>query len=81
MVFITAGMGGGTGTGAAPCRRAHRRQLGALTVAVGQPAVRFRGPPRGRQALDGLDELRSEVDTLIVIPNQRLLTSSARTRR
>jgi cell division protein FtsZ len=73
MVFITAGMGGGTGTGAAPVVARIARQLGALTVAVVSRPFDFEGRRRGRQALDGLNELRSEVDTLIVIPNQRLL--------
>jgi cell division protein FtsZ len=73
MVFITAGMGGGTGTGAAPVVAKVARQLGALTVAVVSRPFEFEGRRRGRQAEDGLNELRSEVDTLIVIPNQRLL--------
>jgi cell division protein FtsZ len=73
MVFITAGMGGGTGTGAAPVVARVARQLGALTVAVVSRPFDFEGRRRGRQALDGLAELRAEVDTLIVIPNQRLL--------
>ncbi len=73
MVFITAGMGGGTGTGAAPVVARIARQLGALTVAVVSRPFDFEGRRRGRQAIDGLAELRAEVDTLIVIPNQRLL--------
>ena len=73
MVFITAGMGGGTGTGAAPVVARVARQLGALTVAVVSRPFDFEGRRRGRQALDGLAELRAVVDTLIVIPNQRLL--------
>ncbi len=73
MVFITAGMGGGTGTGAAPVVARVARQLGALTVAVVSRPFDFEGRRRGRQAIDGLNELRAEVDTLIVIPNQRLL--------
>jgi len=73
MVFITAGMGGGTGTGAAPVVARVARQMGALTVAVVSRPFDFEGRRRGRQAIDGLAELRAEVDTLIVIPNQRLL--------
>ena len=73
MVFITAGMGGGTGTGAAPVVAKVARQMGALTVAVVSRPFDFEGRKRGRQAIDGLAELRAEVDTLIVIPNQRLL--------
>jgi len=73
MVFITAGMGGGTGTGAAPVVARVARQMGALTVAVVSRPFTFEGRRRGRQAEDGLSELRAEVDTLIVIPNERLL--------
>ena len=73
MVFITAGMGGGTGTGAAPVVARVARQIGALTVAVVSRPFDFEGRRRGRQAIDGLAELRAEVDTLIIIPNQRLL--------
>ena len=73
MVFITAGMGGGTGTGAAPVVARVARQMGALTVAVVSRPFMFEGRRRGRQADDGLNELRAEVDTLIVIPNERLL--------
>ena len=73
MVFITAGMGGGTGTGAAPVVARMARQTGALTVAVVTKPFSFEGRRRQRQAEEGLAELRSEVDTLIVIPNERLL--------
>ena len=73
MVFITAGMGGGTGTGAAPVVARRARQTGALTVAVVTKPFSFEGRRRQRQAEEGLAELRSEVDTLIVIPNERLL--------
>ena len=73
MVFITAGMGGGTGTGAAPVVARAAREQGALTVAVVSRPFSFEGRRRGRQAEDGLNELRAEVDTLIVIPNERLL--------
>ena len=73
MVFITAGMGGGTGTGAAPVVARMARQSGALTVAVVTKPFAFEGRRRQRQAEEGLAELRNEVDTLIVIPNERLL--------
>jgi len=73
MVFITAGMGGGTGTGGAPVVAALARQTGALTVAVVTKPFSFEGRRRMRQAEEGLAELRAEVDTLIVIPNERLL--------
>ena len=78
MVFITAGMGGGTGTGAAPVVARLARQTGALTVAVVSKPFSFEGRRRQRQAEEGMDELRSEVDTLIVIPNERLLSVVAR---
>ncbi len=74
MVFITAGMGGGTGTGAAPVVARLAKQHGALTVAVVTRPFGFEGRRRTRQADDGLAELRAEVDTLIVIPNERLLS-------
>jgi len=73
MVFITAGMGGGTGTGAAPVVARLAKQSGALTVAVVTRPFTFEGRRRLRQADDGLAELRAEVDTLIIIPNERLL--------
>ncbi len=74
MVFITAGMGGGTGTGAAPVVARLAKQTGALTVAVVTKPFAFEGRRRLRQADDGLGELRAEVDTLITIPNERLLS-------
>jgi cell division protein FtsZ len=74
MVFITAGMGGGTGTGGAPVVARLAKQTGALTVAVVTKPFAFEGRRRLRQADDGLAELRAEVDTLIIIPNERLLT-------
>jgi len=74
MVFVTAGMGGGTGTGAAPVVARLARQTGALTVAVVTKPFPFEGRRRQRQAEEGLSELRAEVDTLIVIPNERLLS-------
>jgi cell division protein FtsZ len=73
MVFITAGMGGGTGTGAAPVVARMAKRSGALTVAVVTKPFPFEGRRRLRQADEGLAELRAEVDTLIVIPNERLL--------
>ena len=73
LVFITAGMGGGTGTGAAPIVADLARQAGALTVAIVTKPFRFEGKKRVDRADDGLDELRSKVDTLITIPNERLL--------
>jgi len=78
MVFITAGMGGGTGTGAAPVVARLARQTGALTVAVVSKPFSFEGRRRQRQADEGMEELRAEVDTLIVIPNERLLSVVAR---
>jgi cell division protein FtsZ len=75
MVFITAGLGGGTGTGAAPIiARIARQEVGALTVAVVTKPFLFEGKKRMRQAEEGIQELRREVDTLIIIPNQKLLT-------
>ncbi len=73
MVFVTAGMGGGTGTGAAPVAAAAARAAGALTVAIVTKPFLFEGDVRRRQAEAGIAALREEVDTLIVIPNQRLL--------
>ena len=73
MVFITAGMGGGTGTGGGPVVARLARQTGALTVAVVTKPFTFEGRRRMRQAEEGLAELRAEVDTLIIIPNERLL--------
>ena len=73
MVFVTAGMGGGTGTGAAPVVARVARELGALTVAIVTKPFLFEGSVRLRQAEDGIEELREAVDTLIVIPNERLL--------
>jgi cell division protein FtsZ len=73
MVFVTAGMGGGTGTGAAPVIASIARSLGALTVAVVTKPFIFEGNRRRRQAESGIAALRECVDALIVIPNQRLL--------
>lgn len=72
MVFVTCGMGGGTGTGAAPVVADIAQNLGALTVGIVTKPFSFEGPKRSRQAVDGLAELRKHVDTLIVIPNDRL---------
>ncbi len=74
MVFITAGAGGGTGTGAAPIIARISRELGALTVAIVTKPFGFEGSRRGEQAEQGVDALAQEVDTLIVVPNNRLLT-------
>jgi len=73
LVFITAGMGGGTGTGAAPVVAEIAKQSDALTVAIVTKPFRFEGAQRIKRADNGLDELRSKVDTLITIPNERLL--------
>lgn len=73
MVFITAGMGGGTGTGSAPVVARIAREMGALTVGVVTTPFEFEGKVRMRQAEEGLAKLREQVDSLIVIPNQRLL--------
>jgi cell division protein FtsZ len=73
MVFIAAGMGGGTGTGASPIVAQIARELGILTVAIVTKPFTFEGRRRMRQAEDGLEALRGAVDTLIIIPNQRLL--------
>jgi cell division protein FtsZ len=73
MVFITAGMGGGTGTGAAPLIAEVARETGALTVGVVTRPFSFEGKKRQLQAEQGIKELKEKVDTLIVIPNDRLL--------
>jgi cell division protein FtsZ len=73
MVFVTAGEGGGTGTGGAPVVASIARKLGALTIGVVTRPFTFEGKRRGGQAEDGIAELRTECDTLIVIPNDRLL--------
>jgi len=78
MVFITAGEGGGTGTGAAPIVAKVAKDLGALTVGVVTRPFAFEGKRRSAQAEEGIENLRSEVDTLIVIPNDRLLSISDR---
>ncbi len=76
MVFVTAGMGGGTGTGAAPIVAKIARELGALTIGVVTRPFLFEGKKRMRNADGGIAELRENVDTLIVIPNQKLLSVS-----
>jgi cell division protein FtsZ len=73
MVFVTAGEGGGTGTGGAPVVASIARKLGALTIGVVTRPFSFEGKRRAKQADDGITELRNECDTLIVIPNDRLL--------
>jgi len=78
MVFITAGMGGGTGTGGAPVIASTAKQLGALTVGVVTKPFLFEGKRRMRQAEEGIKELKKSVDTLITIPNQRLLSVAGR---
>ena len=79
MIFITAGMGGGTGTGGAPVIARIAREVGALTVGVVTKPFIFEGKKRMRQAEEGIQELKNSVDTLIVIPNQRLLSIAAKT--
>jgi cell division protein FtsZ len=73
MVFVAAGAGGGTGTGAAPVIARLAREVGALTVGIVTKPFSFEGSKRGNQAKTGIDELAAEVDTLIVVPNDRLL--------
>jgi cell division protein FtsZ len=75
MVFVTAGLGGGTGTGGAPIVSSLAAELGALTVAVVTTPFHFEGRRRRQQAERGLDELRDSADTVITIPNERLLTT------
>jgi cell division protein FtsZ len=79
MVFVTAGEGGGTGTGGAPVVASVARSLGALTIGVVTRPFSFEGRRRAQQAEDGIAALRAEVDTLIIIPNDRLLSISDRT--
>jgi len=74
MVFITAGMGGGTGTGAAPVVAQISKELGALTVAVVTKPFNFEGKARMKKAITGIENLKKVVDTLITIPNDRLLS-------
>ena len=79
MVFVTTGLGGGTGTGAAPVIASLASELGALTIAVVTKPFRFEGKKRAIQAERGLEELRNSVDTVITIPNERLLATIGRT--
>ena len=72
MVFVTCGMGGGTGTGASPVIAEIAQNLGALTVGIVTKPFRFEGKRRMQQALEGIEEIRKHVDTLIIIPNDRL---------
>ena len=72
MIFITAGMGGGTGTGASPVIAHQCKESGALTVAVVTKPFKFEGDKRMQRAMDGIEKLKQEVDTLIIIPNERL---------
>jgi cell division protein FtsZ len=74
MVFVTAGMGGATGTGAAPVVAEIAKQAGALTIGVVTKPFGFEGSRRRRQAEEGIQRLREKVDTLVVIPNDRLLS-------
>ncbi|MDA1279181.1 MAG: cell division protein FtsZ [Chloroflexi bacterium] len=76
LVFVAAGMGGGTGTGGAPVVAEVAQELGALTVGVVTKPFAFEGAVRKKKALEGIEMLRSRVDTLIVIPNDRLLAIS-----
>jgi cell division protein FtsZ len=78
MIFVTAGLGGGTGTGAAPVIAEMARDTGALTVAVVTKPFQFEGKKRNTQAEEGIEQLRDNVDTLIVVPNQRLLSLGGR---
>ncbi|RAP38132.1 cell division protein FtsZ [Candidatus Marinamargulisbacteria bacterium SCGC AAA071-K20] len=73
MVFITCGMGGGTGTGASPIIARAAKDHGALTIAVVTRPFRFEGPVRNRQAEEGIEKLREHVDAMIIIPNEKLL--------
>ena len=79
MVFVTTGLGGGTGTGAAPVIASLASELGALTIAVVTKPFKFEGKKRAIQAERGLEELRGSVDTVITIPNERLLATISRT--
>ncbi len=72
MIFITAGMGGGTGTGAAPVIASAAKEMGILTVAIVTIPFRFEGPERINQAIDGINELKDHVDSLLVINNEKL---------
>ncbi|MDR1913718.1 MAG: cell division protein FtsZ [Clostridiales bacterium] len=73
MLFVTAGMGGGTGTGAAPIIAGIAREMGILTVGVVTKPFEFEGVPRMKNALEGISELKKNVDTLVIIPNEKLV--------
>ena len=73
MVFITAGMGGGTGTGASPIIAGIAKNLGALTIAIVEKPFNFEGRRRMETALQGIADIKDKVDTMIVVPNQKLL--------
>ena len=73
MIFITAGMGGGTGTGAAPAVAKIAKELGALTVGIVTKPFAFEGPVRKKRANDGIEQMKNNCDTLLVIPNEILL--------
>ncbi len=77
LIFVTAGMGGGTGTGGAPVVAAIAKQIGALTIGVVTKPFSFEGTQRMKKALEGIELLESEVDTLVQIPNDRLLDAAA----
>lgn len=79
MVFIAAGMGGGTGTGASPVIAREAKESGALTVAVVTKPFMFEGEKRMKRAMEGIEKLKAEVDSLIVIPNERLKTLGSKT--
>jgi cell division protein FtsZ len=79
LVFVTAGMGGGTGTGAAPVVARISKEIGALTIGIVTTPFRCEGPQRSKRGKEGVDNLRQYLDTLIVIPNQRLLSIVERT--
>ena len=74
MAFVTAGMGGGTGTGAAPMIAKLSRDMGILTVGIVTLPFNFEGPKRMNRALEGIAELRKACDTVIAIPNQKLMS-------
>ena len=77
MIFITAGMGGGTGTGAAPAVAKIAKELGALTVGIVTKPFAFEGPVREKRANDGIEQMKNNCDTLLVIPNEILLDIAA----
>ena len=79
LVFVTAGMGGGTGTGAAPVVARISKEIGALTIGIVTTPFRCEGPQRSKRGKEGVENLRQFLDTLIVIPNQRLLSIVERT--